>query len=198
MGKGSFAMLAKVTSCTVVGIEGRVVTVEVFLSSQLPGFDIVGLPDAAVREAKDRVRAAIKNSMLEFPQQRIVANLAPADLKKEGPQFDLPLAFGVLTAGRQMDVLDPTLVVFGELALDGTLRPVRGVLPMVVAAREAGLTKVLLPQENAAEAALVGGMEILGACSLSEALALARGEKKALPPQKRVRPVQLWMWILRV
>jgi magnesium chelatase family protein len=110
-------MLARVTSCTVVGIEGRIVTVEVFLSSQLPGFDIVGLPDAAVREAKDRVRAAIKNSMLEFPQQRIVANLAPADLKKEGPQLDLSLAFGVLTAGRQIDCLDPNLVVFGDWPL---------------------------------------------------------------------------------
>ena len=97
-------MLSRVTGCTVVGIEGRTVDVEVFLSSQLPSFDIVGLPDAAVREAKDRVRAAVKNSALDFPQQRIVVNLAPADLKKEGPQLDLALAIGILQASGQLEI----------------------------------------------------------------------------------------------
>ncbi len=175
-------MLASVTGCTITGIEGRMVEVEVYLSSQLPSFDIVGLPDAAVREAKDRVRAAIKNSRLDFPKQRIIVNLAPADLKKEGPQLDLALALGVLAAARQAEVPAP-LAVLGELALDGTLRPVRGVLPMVLAARDSGFKRVLLPRENAREATLVAGMDIAGAGSLGDALAIIRGElKPEIPP----------------
>lgn len=169
------AMLAKVTGCTLAGIEGKMVEVEVFLSSQLPSFDIVGLPDAAVREARDRVRAAIKNSALEFPKQRIVANLAPADLKKEGPQLDLALACGVLSASGQLQQKENCLAILGELALDGTLRPIRGVLSMVLAAREAGLKRVLLPIGNASEASLVGNIEILAAGSLSDAVRVLHG-----------------------
>jgi magnesium chelatase family protein len=164
------AMLAKVTGCTLAGIDGKMVEVEVFLSSQLPCFDIVGLPDAAVREARDRVRAAIKNSALEFPKQRIVANLAPADLKKEGPQLDLALACGVLSASGQLEISENHLAILGELALDGTLRPVRGVLSMVLAAREAGLKRVLLPIGNASEASLVGNIDVLAAGNLSDAV----------------------------
>jgi len=179
-------MLASVTGCTIAGIEGRMVEVEVFLSPQLPSFDIVGLPDAAVREAKDRVRAAIENSRLNFPRERIIVNLAPADLKKEGPQLDLPLALGVLAADRQ-SVVPPLIAVLGELALDGTLRPVRGVLPMVLAARDTGARKVLLPKDNAREASLVAGMEIAGAASLSDALAIIRGEREPeMPPPLKV------------
>jgi magnesium chelatase family protein len=177
-------MLAKITGCTVAGIEGKMVEVEVFLSSQLPSFDIVGLPDTAVREARDRVRAAIKNSALEFPKQRVVVNLAPADLKKEGPQLDLALACGVLLASSQLSITENCLAVLGELALDGTLRPVRGVLAMVLAAREAGLKKILLPLGNAAEASLVGNIEVLPACSLSDAVNILHGSRAPalLPP----------------
>ncbi|MBT9173425.1 MAG: Competence protein ComM [Syntrophomonadaceae bacterium] len=176
-------MLARVTGCTVAGIEGKMVEVEVFLSSQLPSFDIVGLPDTAVREARDRVRAAIKNSSLEFPRQRVVVNLAPADLKKEGPQLDLALACGVLLASSQLRITENCLAVLGELALDGTLRPVRGVLSMVLAAREAGLKKILLPLGNAAEGSLVGNIEVLPACSLSDAVNILHGGRTpALPP----------------
>ncbi len=179
-------MLAGVTGCTVVGIEGKTVDVEVYLSSQLPSFDIVGLPDAAVREARDRVRAAIKNSSLSFPQQRIIVNLAPADLKKEGPQLDLALAVGILRASGQLgrDIRD--IAILGELALDGSLRPVRGVLPMVLAARDAGLYSVLLPVENGAEASLVTGMEVICASSLGEALAVLSGKEKAQPVPPKV------------
>lgn len=183
-------MLARVTGCTVVGIDGRMVDVEVYLSSQLPSFDIVGLPDTAVREARDRVRAAVKNSALQFPQQRIVVNLAPADLKKEGPQLDLALALGILQANRQLQVQDMPICLLGELALDGTLRPVRGVLPMVMAAREAGYRAVLLPMANANEAALVGGVHVLGASSLREAVNILGGQAEARPiPLRQKQPV---------
>lgn len=180
-------MLAKVIGCTLAGIEGKTVEVEVFLSSQLPSFDIVGLPDPAVREARDRVRAAIKNSALEFPKQRIVANLAPADLKKEGPQLDLALACGVLSASGQLRISENCLAILGELALDGTLRPIRGVLSMVLAAREAGLKRVLLPIGNAPEASLVGNIEILAAGSLSEAVSILHSGQ--IPPIPAVAAV---------
>ena len=179
-GIGGMKMLARVTGSTIVGIEGRMVDVEVYLSSQLPSFDIVGLPDTAVREARDRVRAAIKNSYLQFPQQRIIVNLAPADLKKEGPQLDLAMAIGILQASGQLDLEDVPWVFLGELALDGTLRGVRGVLPMVMAARDAGYRNLLLPLANAGEAALVSGVHIIGASSLGEAIAILSGAQ--IPP----------------
>ncbi|NLM51343.1 MAG: YifB family Mg chelatase-like AAA ATPase [Firmicutes bacterium] len=172
-------MFARVRGCTIFGIEGKMVDVEVYLSSQLPNFDIVGLPDTAVREARDRVRAAVKNSSFHFPPQRIIVNLAPAHLKKEGPQLDLALALGILLASKQVEV-PTTWAYLGELALDGTLRPVRGVLPMVLAAREAGCRNILLPLANAAEAALVKGVRIVGAESLEHAAAILSG--RAVPP----------------
>jgi magnesium chelatase family protein len=180
-------MLASVRGCTVMGIEGRMVDVEVYLSAQLPNFDIVGLPDTAVREARDRVRAAIKNSGLEFPRQRIVVNLAPAHLKKEGPQLDMALAVGILAASNQLPDRGKLCAVLGELALDGSLRPVRGVLPMVMAARDAGIRMILLPLENAQEASLVSGVHVLGAATLSEALRIISGEKEPnlIPPIKK-------------
>lgn len=185
-------MLARVTGCTVVGIEGKLVEVEVYLSSQLPSFDIVGLPDTAVREARDRVRAAVKNSGFLFPQQRIVVNLAPADLKKEGPQLDLALAMGILRASGELRIADMSLAILGELALDGSLRPVRGVLPMVVAARDAGIRSVLLPLKNATEASLVKGVQVLGVTSLAQAVAVLAGEVEAepIPPRKPCLAVQ--------
>ena len=184
-------MLARINGCTVAGIEGRLVDVEVYLSAQLPSFDIVGLPDPAVREARDRVRAAVKNSGLSFPRERVVVNLAPADLKKEGPQLDLAMALGILRANGQLQKEDVPLIVLGELALDGTLRPVRGVLPMVLAARDAGVRAVLLPQSNAAEASLVGGMQVLPAASLLEALDILTGQKapRPVPPRSIAVPV---------
>ena len=132
-------MLAKVTSCAVVGLDGALVDVEVDISNGQPGFTIVGLPDAAVQESRERVRAAIKNSNFFYPfNKRITFNLAPADLRKEGPAYDLPIAVGLLIASEQLAAdLSRTLVI-GELSLDGIVRHTNGVLPMAAVARERG------------------------------------------------------------
>ena len=132
-------MLAKCLSGAVIGLEGALVQVEIDLSQGLPRFDIVGLPDAAVNEARQRVRAAIRNSGLFFPEKRITANLAPADLKKEGPAYDLPIAVGILAASEQVPLQAEQMLFLGELSLDGTLRHTAGILSMVTLARDRGL-----------------------------------------------------------
>jgi magnesium chelatase family protein len=154
-------MYGKIISGCVHGIDGQLIEVEVDLSNGLPQYHIVGLPDSAVRESMERVRAAIKNCKLTFPMERITVNLAPADLKKEGSSFDLAIALGILITSRQAEAqyLDRTIVI-GELALDGSLRPVPGVLSMVQAAKSKGLGKVILPAANAREAALIEGIDI--------------------------------------
>ncbi|OPY58195.1 MAG: Competence protein ComM [Pelotomaculum sp. PtaU1.Bin035] len=175
-------MITIVKSTALHGLDGQIVEVEVDVSRGLPSFDLVGLPDTSVREAKDRVRAAIKNSGLEFPVKRITVNLAPADLKKEGPVYDLPIAVGILAATGQ---LDPArcggYVYLGELSLNGSLRGVSGVLPNVLAAREARLSEVIVPVENAGEAALVDGMDVYPANSLAELAGFLRGENDIVP-----------------
>jgi len=154
-------MLAKVMSCALVGLDGVLVEVEVNIARGLPSLTVVGLPDAAVQESRERVRAAISNSGLTFPHQRLTVNLAPADLRKEGPAYDLPIALGILAAYGQVPVeaLEGALVV-GELSLDGGVRHTRGVLSVANAAREAGLERVFVPLANGAEAALVPGVEV--------------------------------------
>lgn len=141
-------MLAKVLSATVVGIEAILVDVEVDIAAGLPQFATVGLPDGAVKESKDRVKAALKNAGYEFPARRITANLAPADIKKEGAAFDLPISIGILAATGVIsgERLTQYLLV-GELSLDGSLKPVRGCLPVAVAAKQAGLAGVVLPRK---------------------------------------------------
>ncbi len=129
-------MLAKVKTAAVVGLEGHPVDVEVDISSGLPAMTIVGLPDAAVQEARERVRAAIRNSGFNFPMKRIVVNLAPADLKKAGPSYDLPIAVGILLSSEQVSADSSRAIFLGELSLDGSLRHTRGILPMVALARE--------------------------------------------------------------
>src|SRR3954463_11409782 len=143
-------MLASVQTAALQGIESVPVAVEVDLSFGLPALVMVGLPDAAVRESRDRVKAAIRNSGFDFPQERITVNLAPADVRKVGAAFDLPIAVGVLAAAGILPErsLEDCLVV-GELSLDGGIQPTRGVLPAVVAARRAGLSRVVLPSANA-------------------------------------------------
>jgi len=160
-------MLAKVNSFALIGLESTLVDVEVDISRGLPSQTIVGLPDAAVRESGERVRAAIVNSGLIHPRARLTINLAPADLRKEGPAYDLPIAIGLLLASEQVgtDLSDAGLV--GELSLDGQVRSVTGVLPMAVAAQERGLTILYVPEANAAEAALVKGLEVIPVASLS-------------------------------
>ena len=172
-------MLAKVSSCAIVGLDGSIVEVEVDIASGLPAFNIVGLPDTAVQEARERVRAAIRNSGYEFPMRRITVNLAPADLKKEGPSYDLSIAVGILLSSQQITCDCSNAIFLGELSLDGHLRPTSGVLPMAIMARQAGLPQVYVPSSNAAEAALAGGgLKILPAESLAQLAAHLRGERE--------------------
>ena len=161
-------MLARVHSCAILGLEGAIVEVEVDTSRGLPSFAIVGLPDTAVQESRERVKSAVKNAGLHFPGQRLTVNLAPANLRKEGPAYDLPIAVGVLLATGQIrpDGLDGA-VMMGELSLDGSLRHIRGVLPMTALAKKQGFVRVMVPQEDAAEAGLIPEIEVLAVPSLT-------------------------------
>lgn len=156
-------------SGTVFGIDGMVVTVETDIANGLPQFDLVGLGGSAVKEARDRVRAALRNAGYDYPMQRITVNLAPADQRKEGSGFDLAIAFGILLASKQMLPRPERILILGELALDGSLRPVTGVLPILLEAKNAGFTHVILPKQNAAEAWLVD-IFVLPASNLEEAV----------------------------
>ncbi|MBU8909801.1 MAG: YifB family Mg chelatase-like AAA ATPase [Desulfobacterales bacterium] len=162
-------MLAKVNSCSVAGIDGFIVEVEVDISYGLPVFNIVGLPEVSVRESKDRVKTAIKNSGYTFPMERIVVNLAPADVKKEGTGFDLPVAIGILVAS---EVISSETVnaylISGELSLDGKIKPVKAALPYALAAKKRGKKGIIIPAENAAEAAMVDGIDVFPVKSLSQ------------------------------
>jgi magnesium chelatase family protein len=175
-------MLAKVNSCAVSGVEGLPIQVEVDLAQGLPIFSTVGLPEGAVREAKDRVRAAIKNGGYQFPQGRITVNLAPASVKKEGTGYDLPIALGILAAGGMVphEPLAGTAVV-GELSLDGGVKPVSGVLPMALAARNQGFSRFLVPGANVAEAAIVEGLEVYGIERLEQAVEFLVGRLVMTP-----------------
>ncbi len=176
-------MLAKVKSCAVVGLEGAIVEVEVDISPGLPSFTIVGLPDAAVQEAKERVRAAIRNSDFSFPTRRIVVNLAPADLKKAGPAYDLPIAIGILLSSEQVSADISQTMLLGELSLDGSLRHTSGILPMVAVAHQEGLNNIIVPEADGREASLIPGTQVLSVMSLSQLVAYLRGEI-ALPECK--------------
>src|SRR5829696_4854597 len=165
-------MLACVRTAAVFGIEAVAVNVEVDVSFGMPMFTMVGLPDASVRESRDRVRAAIRNSGFEFPPHRITVNLAPADVRKAGSSFDLPIAIGLLaTSGRVARRAIDDTVVLGELSLDGAINGIRGVLPIAIAARRLGVRRLLLPPHNAAEACVVDGLDVGTVRSLPEAVA---------------------------
>src|SRR5881394_1913538 len=154
-------MLASLRTAAIYGIDACPVQVEVDVSFGFPHFNMVGLPDTSVRESRDRVRSAIRNSGFEFPQHKITVNLAPADVRKAGASFDLPIALGILAASGVVErrhVAD--LVLLGELSLDGSIHAARGVLPIAVAARRHGVSGILLPAPNAGEAAIVTGLEI--------------------------------------
>ncbi|MFC1966448.1 YifB family Mg chelatase-like AAA ATPase [Chloroflexota bacterium] len=169
-------MLAKVISCAIVGLEGAIVEVEADISPGLPSFTIVGLPDAAVQEARERVRAAIRNSGCTFPMRRIVVNLAPADLKKAGPAYDLPIAIGILLSSEQVYADVSQTLLLGELSLDGSLRHTNGVLPMVALAHEQGFPTVIVPEADAKEASLIEEMKITPISSLAQMVSYLRGE----------------------
>lgn len=155
-------MLARIFSCAVVGLDGVIVEVEVDYTTGLPGVTIVGLPDAAVQESRERVQTAIRNAGLEFPRKRVVVNLAPASVRKEGPAYDLPIALGVIVLMGYLPppVVENTLIV-GELSLDGLVRHTRGVLPMAATARALGYKRIIVPEADAAEAALIPDLEVL-------------------------------------
>jgi magnesium chelatase family protein len=162
-------VLAKVHAAAVLGLEGAIVEVEVDTSRGMPSFTIVGLPDTAVQESRERVQAAIKNAGMLFPRQRVTVNLAPADLRKEGPAYDLPIALGVLAASGRiaLEWLAGVMAV-GDLSLDGSLRHVRGILPMAVKAFECGIDRLFVPAEDAPEAALVERLQVVAVNSLTE------------------------------
>ncbi len=181
-------MLAKVTSCALLGLDGYLVDVEVDISSGLPAFAVVGLPDAAVQEARERVRAAIRNSGCIFPMKRIVVNLAPASLKKAGPAYDLPIAVGILLSSEQVAADTSETLFLGELSLDGGLRHTNGILPMVAIAREHGFSVIIVPEVDAAEASLVEGVRIIPIGSLSQLVSYLRGEIEVLEQQPGAAP----------
>ncbi|MBT9163453.1 MAG: Competence protein ComM [Chloroflexi bacterium] len=168
-------MLAKVNSAAVFGLEGRLVEVEVDISGGLPSMTIVGLPDTAVQESRERVRSAIRNAGCTFPGKRITVNLAPADLKKAGPAYDLPIAVGVLLSSEQVSVDLSRALFLGELSLDGSLRHTHGILPMTSLASEKGLSPVFVPAADAREAALIQGIRVIPVESLTQLVAYLRG-----------------------
>ena len=169
-------MIAKVKSFGIAGLDGYEVVVEVDTSIGKNSFDIVGLPDNAVKEAKDRVASAIKNSGYAFPNRKIVVNLAPADMPKSGSSFDLPVAVGILAASGQIDSSYADKVFFGELSLDGSVLPVRGVLPMLISAKEKGHNKFVLPAGNAKEASFVENVTCFAVSSLAELVTYLKGD----------------------
>jgi len=189
-------MFAKVVSGTPYGVEARLVEVQCDVGPGLPGFAIVGLPEKEVTEARERVRSAIRNVGLPFPGLRITANLAPADLKKEGAGLDLALAVALLLATEEIpEERAQGLVFFGELALDGELRPVRGTLAVALAAREAGLSGMVVPEPSAPEAALVEGLSVYPVQDLSQAVAFLRGERDIPPAQKAIPEEEPPCWL---
>ncbi len=189
-------MLARIFSCAVIGLDGVVIEVEVDTNNGLPSMVIVGLPDAAIQESRERVQSAIKNSGFSFPRKKVTINLAPASVRKEGPAYDLPIALGVLAASGQVStpLLENSLVI-GELSLDGAVRHVRGMLPMAAIARHEGYRTLFVPRVDAPEAALLSDVEVFGISSLSELCAHLNGHTRLeqnppINPDSLTLPVQ--------
>ncbi len=173
-------MIAKTFSSAISGIDAYIVQVEVDIARGLPAFSTVGLPEGAVRESKDRVKSAIKNSGFEFPSHRITVNLAPADIKKEGSAFDLPIAIGILAA---TDLISPTILssylILGELSLNGEIKPIRGTLPTALSVKENGFRGLIVPEANAIEASVVEGIEIIPARTLGQVAEFLKGSPRS-------------------
>ena len=174
-------MVVTVRSLGLTGIRGYEVSVECFLSGGLPAFDVVGLPDAAVKESRERVRAAVKNCGAKFPVSRITVNLAPARVRKEGTLYDLPILLGILAAAEELKPLPEDAAFLGELSLTGALRPVTGVLPMALCAARLGVKTLYVPAQNAAEATLADGLTVYGVEDVSQLIAHLRGETPMTP-----------------
>ena len=187
-------MVVTVRSLGLTGIRGYEVTVECFLSGGLPAFDMVGLPDAAVKESRERVRAAVKNCGAKFPVSRITVNLAPARVRKEGTLYDLPILLGILAAAEELKPLPQDAAFLGELSLTGALRPVTGVLPMALCAARLGIKILYVPAQNAAEATLADGLTVYGVEDVSQLIAHLSGDAPMTPtprwqPAPSARPL---------
>ncbi|NLC72972.1 MAG: YifB family Mg chelatase-like AAA ATPase, partial [Ruminococcaceae bacterium] len=174
-------MVSKINSLGINGIGGYKVSVECSISQGLPGFEIVGLPDMAVREARDRVRAAIKNSGFKFPLCRITVNLAPADTKKAGTLYDLPVLLGILESSGEIKEVPKDSAFLGELSLAGELRPIRGALPMALEAERCGIKRLFVPRENAKEAAYAQNLSVIPISCVRELISYFAGEKEIAP-----------------
>lgn len=182
-------MLAKTFGSSVFGVDASIITIETNVS-QGTKFFMVGLPDNAIKESEQRVESAIKHIGFKFPRQKVVINLAPADVRKEGSAYDLPIALSILSASEQ--IITPELdqyIIMGELSLDGILRPIKGVLPIAIQARKAGMKGFILPKENATEAAIVSDIEVIGVSTLEEAIEHLTGEKVIVPLVKDTREI---------
>lgn len=175
-------MLSMIKSYGLNGIDGYLIKCEIDINQGLPGYDIVGLVGTAIKESKERVKSAIKNSVLKYPIIKVTVNLAPADTKKEGPVYDLPIALGILAATEQVNITEvEKYIILGELGLDGSVRKINGVLPILISARLDGYTKVIIPKENCPEASFIEGMEIYGVENLAEAVKFLNGEIEIKP-----------------
>ena len=184
-------MLAKVASYALSGLEGFDVAVEVDVNAGLPAYEVVGLADTAVKESRERVRAAIKNSLLDYPIKKITVNLAPADSKKEGSLYDLPIAVGILAATEQLPAHShKPYVIVGELSLDGGIRHVKGLMPILLSAMQNGHTRFIVPEANAKEAAYVSGIQAYAFSSLKEVADFLSGEKEVYPVPARTFSAQ--------
>jgi magnesium chelatase family protein len=182
-------MYTNIKSHGLSGIEGFTVNIEVAIFTGLPAYNMVGLPDTAVRESRERVQSAIKNSRYTFPNDKVIINLAPADMRKEGTQYDLPIALGLLVASKQIsDKNIGNFTILGELALDGTVRHINGILPMVIDASERGETNFLIPAANAKEAAQIEGVNIFAVNTLKEAAQFLDGKLNIEP-----MPIERWL-----
>lgn len=171
-------MLSIVKSMSLLGLDGCLISVQVDVSGGLPGWDIVGLPDTSVKEAKERVRTAIKNSGYELQSRKIIVNLAPADTKKEGSAFDLPIAVGILICTEVINKIPENTIFIGELSLDGKINKVNGILPMCIEAKKLGIENIILPKENSKEASVVEGLNIYGINTLNEVVEFLNGNVK--------------------
>lgn len=169
-------MPARIKTASILGLEAHLIEVEADISSGLPNFFIVGLPDTAIQEAKERIRSAVRNSQMPFPRTRVTVNLAPAHVRKIGSGFDLPIALAILAADGQLTLTHPLRLYVGELALDGALRPIQGIISVALLAKELGMKEMVVPSENAEEAALIQGLQIFKASSLSEVQRALLGE----------------------
>lgn len=174
-------MLSKVNSIALRGLEGYLIEVQVDISSGMPYWEIVGLPDMSVKEAKERVKTAIKNSGYEFLSRKVIVNLSPADLRKEGSYFDLPIAVAILLNMAVIKRIETNTVIVGELSLDGSINRINGILPICLEAKKMGIDKIILPKENAREGALVDGLDVIGVKNIREVIGYLNNSVEILP-----------------